>query len=404
MTKPMSGVRVLDMTRVLAGPFAAQMLADLGAEVIKVERPGNGDESRIFGPPFLRTAEGTDLPLSAMFLSANRNKKSVVVDFSKPEGADLVRRMAARSDVFLENYKVGDLARYGLDYDSLKAINPGLVYCSITGYGQTGPYRDRRGYDPVIQALCGIMSVTGEPDGVPTKAGPSIVDLFAGANAVIAIQAALYQRDVHGGAGRYVDIALLDVGVSLMAQPAMHYVLTGRPPGRVGSQANGGVPGGGFQCADGYIMIAPGNDALYVKFCNVLGRPDLATDARFVTNAKRLKHRAFLVGILDQLIAEWRVQDLYKALTEAGVPAGPVNDLAHVFADPQVQSRGLVAEMDHETAGRVRTIANPIRYSDTEFDYRAPPEPGEHTEQILADLLGLDSEARGRLRAAKAIE
>ncbi len=407
-TMPMSGIRVLDLTRVLAGPFAGQLLADLGAEVIKIERPGVGDEARIFGPPFLKDAAGEDLPQTAMFLSANRNKKSIVIDFSKPEGAALIRDLAAKSDVFLENFKVGDLARFGLDYDSLKAVNPRLVYCSITGFGQTGPYRDRRGYDPIMQAMCGIMSVTGDPDGAqgggPIKAGPSVTDLFAGCYAVIAVQGALYHRDVNGGLGQHIDIALLDAGVAMMAHPAMHYVLSGTLAGRVGNQANGGVPGGGFQCADGYIMVAPGNNELYRIFCQVLGRPDLATDPRFADNALRVKHRKLLTGILEGVIAEWRVQDLYEALIAAGVPAGPVNDLAQVFADPQVQSRGMVVDVAHPTAGSVRMVANPIRYSETKITgYAAPPGPGEHTAAILGELLGIENADFDRLKVAKVI-
>ena len=405
---PMSGIRVLDLTRVLAGPFAGQMLADLGAEVIKIERPGIGDEARIFGPPFLKAASGEDLPQTAMFLSANLNKKSIVIDFSKPEGADLIRKLAAKSDIVLENFKVGDLARFGLDYDSLKAVNPRLIYCSITGFGQTGPYRDRRGYDPIMQAMSGIMSVTGNPDtiqgGGPIKAGPSVTDLFAGCYAVIAVQGALYHRDVNGGLGQYIDIALLDAGVSMMAHPAMHYVLSGTLAGRVGNQANGGVPGGGFQCADGYIMVAPGNDELYRTFCQVLGRPDLATDPRYASNASRVRHRTLLVGILEEVILQWRVQDLYEALIAAGVPAGPVNDLAQVYADPQVQSRGMVVDVVHPVAGNIKMIANPIRYSETKItDYTAPPGPGEHTAAILEELLGVNDAALDHYRAAKVI-
>ncbi len=391
---PLSGIRVLDLTRVLAGPWTAQTLADLGADVIKVERPGTGDESRIFGPPFLKDNEGKNTQLSAMFLAANRNKKSVVVDFSKPEGREVIRKLASTADVLIENYKVGDLKRFGLDYDGLKEANPKLVYCSITGFGQTGPYKQRRGYDPIAQAMSGIMSVTGfpgdQPGGGPMKAGPSVVDLFAACYAVIAIQGALYHREKNSGRGQYIDMSLLDAGVTLMAHPAMTYVLTGQSPGLVGTQANGGAPGGGFQCADGYIMVAPGNNELYVKFCSAIGMPEMATDERFVTNPKRMVNRAALMEILNAHMLKWKVRDLYDVLVKAGVPASPVNNVEDVFADPQVQNRQMVVDVPHPSAGNVKIVNNPIRYSDTPIgNFTAPPALGEHTDEVLSGVLGM---------------
>lgn len=405
---PLSQIRVLDLSRVLAGPWAAQLLADMGAEVIKIERPGRGDDSRLFGPPFLKDREQRDLMQSAMFLSANRSKQSVTVDFSKAAGQEIIRGLAAQADVLLENFLGGHLARFGLDSDSLRAVNPRLVYCSITGFGQTGPYRDRGGYDPIVQAMSGVMSITGYPDhlpgGGPMKAGPSIMDLAAGFYAVMGIQAALYARDARGGSGEHIDISLLDTAVSVMAQPAIHYFLSGKAPGRIGTQANGGVPGGGFKCSDGYIMIAPGSQELYGRFCEVIGRPDLIDDPRFVTNPLRLVNRAALAAILDDVIGRMTVGELHDALVEAGVPSSPINDMAQVFDDPQVQARKMRVDVAHPAAGSIGLIANPIRFSSTPLPaYVAPPSLGEHTHEVLRQRLGFDDARLAQLAADRII-
>jgi crotonobetainyl-CoA:carnitine CoA-transferase CaiB-like acyl-CoA transferase len=401
---PLSAIKVLDLSRVLAGPWAGQLLADLGADVVKIERPGRGDDSRMFGPPFLKDLERRDTRQTPMFLSANRSKKSVAVDIATAGGQEIVRELAAQSDVLLENFKVGDLARFGLDADTLRGINPRLIYCSITGFGQTGPYRSRGGYDPIVQAMAGMMSVTGYPDDVPgggpMKAGPSIMDLVTGFYAVVAIQAALYARDLRGGAGQHIDMSLLDSAVSVMAQPALHYFTSGKAPVRIGTAGNGGTPGGGYRCADGYIMIAPGNQELYRRFCGAIGRPDLIDDPRFVTNPLRLTHRAALAEILDEVLGRLRVADLHAALVVAGVPSSPVNDMAQVFEDPQVLARGLKVDVAHPLSGRLNLVANPIRFSDLPLaDYTAPPQLGEHTREVLRARLGFDDNRLDQLAA-----
>lgn len=402
---PLRGIRVLDLSRVLAGPWAAQMLGDLGADVIKVERPGIGDDSRLFGPPFFKDRHGSDTTRSAMFQSANRNKRAITLNIARPEGQALLKRLAATADVLIENYKVGTLARYGLGYDALRAVNPGLIYCSVTGYGQTGPYKDRGGYDPIVQAASGMMSVTGfpgdQPGGGPMKAGPSIVDMTAGNYAVVAIQAALYERNVHGGEGQHIDIALLDVGVALAGQFGLHYLASGVVPGLVGTQANGGAPGGGFRCADGYIMIAPGSQQLYRAFCGALGLPELADDPRFVTNSMRLHNRPELMRLLDQKLGKLPVAEVHRRMVEAGIPSSPVNDMAQVFADPQVRLREMQVRVDHPTAGELPVVANPIKASRALIGgYRAPPDLGEHTDTLLAEELGLSETQIADLRNA----
>ncbi len=404
----LDGVRVLDLSRVLAGPWAGQTLGDLGADVVHVERPGRGDESRSFGPPFLKAADGSDTAGSAMYLSANRNKRSVTINIACAEGQALVRALAARSDVLIENYKVGDLARYGLDYDSLSAVNPRLVYCSITGFGQSGPYRDRGGYDPMIQALSGIMSITGDPDDVPgggpMKAGPSIVDMTTGLYASIAVLAALRHRDQTSGRGQHIDLALLDCGFALTSHLAQIYAVTGASPGRVGTRGYGGAPGGGFRCADGHIMVAPGNDRLYAAFVGALGRPDLATDPRFAANRDRLIHRKLLVELCEAETRKHTVEALYAALTAAGVPAAPIRELEDVFGDPQIQAREMVVTAPQRDGGAVTLLASPIRLSDTPIEvYRAPPGVGDDTDAVLGELLGLDGAALADLRHRQVI-
>lgn len=401
---PYRSLRVLDLSRVLAGPWAAQLLGDLGADVIKVERPGVGDDSRLFGPPFLKDADGNDTRRSAMFQSANRNKRAITLNIAEPRGQALLKKLAATADVLIENYKVGTLARYGLGYEDLKAVNPKLIYCSITGYGQTGPYKDRGGYDPIVQAMSGMMSVTGWPDdhpggGGPMKAGPSIVDMSAGLYAVIAIQGALYERDQRGGEGQYLDIALLDVAVGMMAQYAAHYHASGSSPGRIGTQANGGAPGGGFPCADGYIMIAPGNEHLYRVFCRALDRPELAEDPRFATNSLRLENRPELMRLLDETIGRLPVAEVHRRMVAAGIPSSPVNDIAQALDDEQVRHRGLETTVDHPALAGMRLVGNPIKASGPLVaECRAPPEVGEDTHAILCGELGLSAAELDALR------
>lgn len=373
-TKPLAGLRVLDLTRVLAGPWATQTLADLGADVIKVERAGNGDDSRSFGPPFLNPADCGIDGASAMFLAANRGKRSVGLDLASPTGGDEFRRLVADADILIENFKVGTMARMGFAPDQLREINPRLIVCSITGYGQTGPYSARGGYDPVIQGLCGLMSVTGkptgEPGGGPVKTGPSLVDLITGLYATIALLAAVRERD-STGKGCDIDMSLLDCGVAMVAQQMMYYQLTGTPPGPIGNNANGGVPGGGYDCVDGQIIIAPGNDAGYARMCRALGHPELANDPRFVANSSRLAHKRELLALFEPIIAQWTVAELSEVLTAHDVPNGPVNDLSQVVADPQVDSRGLLTEL--EGVSGFYQIAGPIVINGRRMTSDVPP-------------------------------
>jgi len=403
--QPLEGIRVLDLSRVLAGPWAGQMLADLGAEVIKVERPVTGDESRVYGAAFLKATDGSTVRQTPTFLAANRSKKSITANLASEGGQQLVRDLVATADILIENYKVGDLARRGLDYESLKAINPRLIYCSVTGFGQTGPYRKRPGYDPIAQAMSGFMSTTGipddEPGAGPMKAGPSIIDLATGLYADIAILAALYRRDARGGPGEYIDMSLLDCGVAFTSHYAMQYMLTGEQPKRVGTMGVSGMPGGVFSCADGRIMLAAGTDRLFPKFCAIIGREDLLTDPRFSSNGLRVTNRKTLVPILNEALASWKLADLYDTLNAAGVPCSPVNDIPGAFADPQVTERQMVRTVPHPAAGEIRLLANPIRYATMSTnEHRAPPMLGEHEDEILTGLLGYDSGRIAALRAA----
>lgn len=406
--RPLTGLRVIDMSRVLAGPWAGQMLADLGAEVIKVERPISGDESRVYGPVFLKDKQGAPIKQTPTFLAANRSKKSVTANLASEGGQQLVRDLIATADVLIENYKVGDLARHKLDYESVRPLNPGLVYCSITGFGQTGPYRFRPGYDPIAQAMSGFMSTTGIPDGEPgagpMKAGPSIIDLATGLYADVAILSALYRRDVRGGEGEYIDMSLLDCGVAFTSHYAMHYVIAGQQPPRVGTQGVSGMPGGVFACKDGHIMIAAGTDRLFPRFCKVIGREEMLTDPRFTTNSLRITNRTELVPILHEEIGKWTVADLYDALIEANVPATPVHDIEGAFANEQVMEREMVRTVPHPQAGEVTLLANPIRFATmTANEHVAPPDVGQHEAEILGDLLGYDQAKILQLRAAGAI-
>ncbi len=386
----LSHVRILDLSRVLAGPWASQVLADLGAEVIKVERPGGGDETRGWGPPWLRDARGAETRESAYFASTNRGKKSITVDVTRPEGQAIVRRLAQRSDVLLENYKVGALARRGLGYEDLAALNPRLVYCSITGFGQTGPYRNRAGYDFLIQAMGGLMSITGEPGGAPVKVGVAITDVLTGMYAATAVLAALAHRE-RSGLGQHVDLALLDVQIAMLANQAESYLVTGRPPLRLGNAHPSIVPYQAFATSDGHVVLAIGNDGQFARFCEVAGRPELAREARFATNAARVQNREELVAILAPLLAARATRDWVGALEPAGVPCGPINDIAQAFEDPQVRHRGMRVEVPDPRLGTVPVVASPIRLSATPVRHEAPPPGlGQHTREVLVEVLGMD--------------
>jgi formyl-CoA transferase len=399
---PLSHIRVLDLTRVLAGPWCGQNLADLGAEVTKVERPGKGDDSRAFGPPWIKDAAGNDTAEAAYFVCANRGKQSVTLDLSKPEAQQIVRRLAAQSDVLLENYKVGDLARYGLGYDDLSKDNPGLIYCSITGFGQTGPYKDRPGYDFMAQGMGGLMSVTGErddlPGGGPQRVGVPIVDIMTGMYASIAVCAAIAHRAV-SGRGQYIDMALLDTQVAFLSNQGMNYLATGEAPVRLGNTHPNIVPYQTFRTADGAIILACGNDNLFRRCCDVAGCGELASDARFATNGKRVENRVALTETLDAVFAKRTTKDWVAALDGAGVPNGPINDLKQVFEEPQVVARGMRIDVPHPTAGTVPMVASPMRFSATPISYEVPPPTlGQHTAEVLAKRLSMSAEDIERLR------
>ncbi|CZT31545.1 Succinate-hydroxymethylglutarate CoA-transferase [Pseudomonas cerasi] len=400
----LSHIRVLDLSRVLAGPWAGQILADLGADVIKVERPGGGDDTRSWGPPFLQDAAGQNTTEAAYYLSANRNKQSVTIDFTRPEGQRLVRELAAKSDIVIENFKVDGLAAYGLDYESLKAVNPRLIYCSITGFGQSGPYARRPGYDFMIQALGGLMSLTGLPDGEegagPVKVGVALTDILTGLYSTTAILAALAHLD-QSDIGQYIDMALLDVQVACLANQGMNYLTTGIAPKRLGNAHPNIVPYQDFPTADGDLILTVGNDSQFRKFAAVAGQPQWAEDPRFLTNKLRVAHRAELIPLIRQVTVFKATAQWVSELEAAGVPCGPVNDLAQVFADPHVVARGLAIELPHVLAGRVPQVASPIRLSETPVEYtRAPPLLGEHTAQVLQALLGIGEEEITVLREA----
>lgn len=401
MAGALSHIRVLDLSRILAGPWAGQILADLGADVIKVERPGPGDDTRGWGPPWIKDDQGQDTSVAAYYLCANRNKRSITVDITQPEGQDIVRRLAAQSDVVLENFKLGGLKQYGLDYDSLKAVNPRLVYCSITGFGQDGPYAPRAGYDFLIQGLGGLMSITGRPDGEPgagpMKVGVALTDILTGLYATNAVLAALAWRE-QSGEGQYIDMALLDVQVACLANQAMNHLATGSNPRRMGNAHPSIVPYQDFPTADGHMILAIGNDGQFARFCEVAGRPELAADVRFATNRARVENRAELIPLLSEITATRTTAEWIGQLEARAVPCGPINGLAEVFADPQVQARGLAVKMPHPEAGEVPLVASPIRLSKTPVEYRrAPPLVGEHTDEILADL-GVDAAGIAGLR------
>jgi crotonobetainyl-CoA:carnitine CoA-transferase CaiB-like acyl-CoA transferase len=386
MTKPLEGLKVLELARILAGPWVGQLLADLGADVVKVERPGAGDDTRGWGPPFIEGADGSDLS-AAYFHSCNRGKRSIAIDFETTEGQDLVRKLATHADVVIENFKVGGLKKYGLDYDSLKAVNPRLVYCSITGFGQNGPYAARAGYDFMIQGMGGIMDLTGDPNGEPQKIGVAYVDIFTGVYSVVGILAALRCRDVTGE-GAHLDMALLDVQTSVLANQAMNYLASGKSPRRMGNAHPNIVPYQVFPVSDGHVIVAVGNDGQFARFVSVLGRPELAQDDRFRTNAGRVRHRPDLVPVLTELTLRTTRDGLLSALEAQGVPAGPINTVADVFADPQVIARGMRIDLPASAAkgGTVPSVRSPIVLDGEPMAAGKPsPRLGEHTEEVLSD-------------------
>jgi crotonobetainyl-CoA:carnitine CoA-transferase CaiB-like acyl-CoA transferase len=402
---PLSRLRVLDLTRVLAGPWCTQLLADLGADVIKIERPGTGDDTRAWGPPYLKDAEGQDTTEAAYYLAANRGKRSVTIDLAQAAGQDLVRRLAQQCDVLVENYKVGQLARYGLDYASLSALNPRLIYCSITGFGQTGPYRDRAGYDFIIQGMGGFMSITGERDalagGGPQKAGVAVSDLMTGMYSAVAILAAVSER-AHTGHGRHLDMALYDTMVAMLANMNMNYLTTGIAPGRAGNAHQNIVPYQMFAASDGHVIVAVGNDGQFAKFCDVAGRPELARDARYAKNADRVRNRGELVPLLESIVRERPMAFWAEQLEAAGVPCGPINSIAQALADPQIVARGMQIARPHPLAGSVPLVASPITLDgERAASPLPPPTLGQHTHAVLQELLGLDAaqiEALARTR------
>jgi crotonobetainyl-CoA:carnitine CoA-transferase CaiB-like acyl-CoA transferase len=404
---PLSGIKIIDLTRVLAGPLSAQMLGDLGAEVIKIERPGGGDDARAFGPPYLADPEGKANNNNSFYLCANRNKKSVTVNIASPEGQEIIRDIAKGCDVFMENYKVGDLKRYGLDYESIRKINPGIIYASVTGFGQTGPYAPRAGYDAIFQAMGGLMSVTGHMDGEPgagpMKVGPSIVDYMTGMNTSIGILSALYHRKVNGGAGQHVDICLFDTVIASLSHYVQIYLVNGKSPPRRGTWGNGGMPAGVFRCADGELMLVVGNDGQFQRTCTVLGAPELATDPKFARNNDRVAHGKEIMAIIAGYFLKKPVAYWLEELEKAGVPSGPVNDFAQVFADPHVQSRGMRVTVDHPFEPNLSLVRNALTFSETPItEYRAPPLLGANTDEVLAGI-GYDAEKVRGLKEKKVI-
>jgi crotonobetainyl-CoA:carnitine CoA-transferase CaiB-like acyl-CoA transferase len=402
----LSHIRVLDLSRVLAGPWATQILGDLGAEVIKIEKPGEGDETRHFGPPFLEGGDGSK-GNATYFLSANRNKRSVAIDLSKPEGAMLIKRLARRSHVLVENFRTGALARYGLDYASLASDNPALIYCSLTGFGHTGPYKDKAGYDYLIQGMGGLMSITGQPDGAPgaepMKVGVAVSDLVSGLYTAIAILAALLHQ-ARTGAGQEIDMALFDCQVAGLANQAMNYLAGGMIPRPLGNAHPNIVPYQVFETADGFLILAVANDQQFRRFCKAVAAEHFAADARFATNASRVHHREEIVSLLKPLFAERTTSEWIALLESANVPCGPINRIDQVFADPQAIAREVVVRVPHADAGELDLVASPLRLSKTPPEYRsAPPRLGEHTEEVLREELGLGANELTRLRESSVI-
>ena len=400
---PLSGIRVLDMSRILAGPWVGQMLADLGAEVIKIERPGKGDDTRGWGPPFVKDRDGNDTSDAAYFMCTNRGKKSLTLDIAKPEGQQIIRELAQQSDILLENYKVGDLKRYGLDFESLSKLNPRLIYCSITGFGQTGPYRDRAGYDYLVQGMGGIMSMTGEredrPGGGPQRVGVAIADLMTGMYSSVGILAALHERAA-SGLGQYIDMALLDCTVGWLANQNANYLIGGQVPQCIGNEHPNVMPYQTFRTIGGNMIIATGNDGQFQRLCDAAGIPETGKDPRYANNALRMKHRDDCTAELATALKKKTTAEWIALLETVGVPCGPINRLDQVYADPQVQARGLKIEVPHPKAGSVPLVANPIKFSRTPMAYdRPPPLVGEHVEDVLRGLLGKSDVEIALLRA-----
>ena len=397
MPGPLSHIRVLDMSRVFAGPWTGQLLADLGADVIKVERPGVGDDTRGWGPPFLQNADGTETRDASYFLALNRGKRSVTADLATPGGQSLVRALAERSDILIENYRVGTLAKFALDHESLRRVNPGLIYCSITGFGQTGPKREHVAYDFMIQAMGGLMSITGErdavPGGGPQKVGVPIVDILTGMYGAVAALAALARRE-QTGRGEYIDIGMLDVAVSILTNQAMNYLMTGNTPRRTGNSHPNIQPQDVYATGDGHVVLAVGNDGQFEKLCAVLERPELARDERFTTNAGRVRNLPALAALLREIFLERSTVEWLSRLEAAGIPCGPINTIAEVFKEPQVMHRQMLVEVEHPTAGAIPTVASPMRFTEAPLElHRAPPLLGQHDDEILREL-GVDSRPR----------
>ncbi len=404
MAQALAGIRVLDLTRILAGPSCTQLLGDLGADVIKIERPGAGDDTRKWGPPYVQGHDGPTAE-SAYYLCANRNKRSVAIDIASEAGQALIRRMLTRCDVLVENFKVGDLARYGLGWEQLEAEFPWLVYCSVTGFGQTGPYAPRAGYDYLAQGLGGIMSLTGEPDGLPMKVGVGIADIMCGMYASVAILAALRHRDATGR-GQMIDAALLDTQVAWLVNESSNFLLSGQVPPRQGTEHPNIVPYKTFESADGFVILAVGNDGQFQKWCAFAGAADLAADPRFATNSLRVRHRRELYALMPDFVRAKTTAQWVEGLAGLGVPCGAVNTLDQVFADPQVQARGMRIDLPHPSAaaGTIPMVANPLKMSLTPPAYRhSPPTLGQHTDEVLGELLGMGEAERAELRAAGTI-
>jgi len=401
MSGPLTGLRVFDLTRILAGPMCTQILGDLGADVIKIERPGHGDDTRKWGPPFVKDKTGHDTSESAYYLGINRNKRSVTLDVSRPEGQEIAKNLIARCDVFIENFKVGDMAKYRLDYAELKFEFPRLVYCSITGFGQTGPYAHRAGYDFLAQGMGGIMSITGHADGEPTKVGVAVTDIVTGIFTSTAILAALHYRQV-SGQGQYIDMSLLDSQVGWLANAGMQYLVSGEAPGRLGNEHPSIVPYSVVRSADGYFILAVGNDGQFQKFCDFAGKPEWAADERFKTNPARVKNRVECYRLVNAVTETKPTAYWMEGLEKRGVPVGPVNDIGQVFADPHVLARGMKVTMPYPMAGSgtVDLIGNPIKLSESPVDYhRPPPTCGQHTDEVLKELLFLEDKEIAALRA-----
>ena len=404
-TGPLHGLRILDMSRILAGPTCTQMLGDLGADVIKVERPGEGDDTRKWGPPYLKDLNGNDTNESAYYLSANRNKRSLTVDISLPEGQDLIRKLAGKSDVLIENYKVGGLKKYGLDFSGLNEEFPDLIYCSISGFGQTGPKSHRPGYDFMIQAMGGIMSVTGEPDGSPMKVGVGIADVMCGMYAAVSILAAIRHRE-QGGKGQHIDLALLDSQVAWLINSGLNYLTSRQDQHRLGNAHPNVVPYQVFQTSDSFFVLAVGNNTQFKKFCEFADAPELANDSRFLTNKDRVQNRDVLAELINDLTKRFSTSHWLEGLEKIQVPCGPVNAIREVFDDPQVKHRGMEISMTHQLScnGKVSLIGSPVKMSETPVSYRnAPPTLGQHTDEILEEILGMDENERRVLAMKKVV-